>query len=111
MARSRLRLLIALGLVGLGVAILAWLGWQALGGVLQPRVTGIVTGVEARDLGHAAAISVRTTGGAEMRFLVDEGIDPHWTPGHLRDHMLFAEPVTVYYRQAGDALLAYRIED
>jgi hypothetical protein len=111
MTLSRLRVLIPVVLVALGVVMLAWLGWTMVDNARQPRVRGIVTSVEARDLGHAAAITVRTVDGKDVRFQVEADIDPHWTPGHLRDHMLFAEAVTVYYHQAGGDLVAYRIED
>ena len=70
-----------------------------------------MVGVEARDIGHAAAILVRSTDGKETRFLIDPSVDPKWTPGHLRDHMMFAQPLTIHYRRAGDALVAYRITD
>jgi hypothetical protein len=77
----------------------------------EPQLRGIVTSVEARDIGHAASLMLRTADGKETRFLLDASVDPQWTPGHLRDHMTFAQPVTIWYRRAGDALVAYRITD
>jgi hypothetical protein len=106
-----LRLWIAIGLAGLGLAMLLALGWLWYSGVSEPKARGVVTAIEARDLGHAAAIMVRTADGRELRFLIDPSVDPHWTPGHLRDHMTFAEPITVYYRRDGDVLMAYRVTD
>jgi hypothetical protein len=109
MVRSRRAIAVALVLAG--VVLLAVLGWLAYSGSRETQVRGIVTSVEARDIGHAAAIMLRTTDGRELRFLVDPSADAKWTPGHLRDHMTFATPVTIYYRRAGDALVAYRITD
>ncbi len=105
------RCAIALTLILAGLILLAVLGWLAYGSMREPQLRGIVTSVEARDIGHTAAIMLRTSDGREQRFLVDPSADAKWTPGHLRDHMTFANPVTIYYRKAGDALVAYRISD
>jgi hypothetical protein len=102
---------IALTLILAGIVVLGVLGWLAYTGSRELQVRGIVTSVEARDIGHTAAIMLRTSDGREQRFLVDPSADAKWTPGHLRDHMTFANPVTIYYRRAGDALVAYRITD
>jgi hypothetical protein len=102
---------VAGALVGAGLALLAVLGWIAWQGSREPQLRGVVVSVEARDIGHAAAIVVRSSDGRETRFLVDPSVDIEWTPGHLRDHMMFAQPVTVHYRRAGDGLIAYRISD
>ena len=98
-------------LVCAGAALLVAVGGLWWTQAREPRVRGIITAVEARDIGHAAAIMVRTGDGRELRFLVDPSVDAKWTPGHLRDHMTFAQPVTVYYRRAGDDLAAYRVDD
>ena len=105
------RRVVPLLLVGAGVILLIVLGGYWWTELRQPRVRGIITAVEARDIGHAAAIMVRTGDGRETRFLIDARVDAKWTPGHLRDHMTFAQPVTVYYRRAGDALVAVVVED
>jgi hypothetical protein len=107
----RWRRAVPLVLVAAGVVLLGVLGWFWSAELREPRVRGIITAVEARDIGHAAAIMVRTGDGKETRYLVDASVDAKWTPGHLRDHMTFAQPVTVYYRRAGDALVAYRVDD
>jgi hypothetical protein len=107
----RLRLWIALGLTGLGAIILLAIGWLWYAGASEPNVRGVVTGIEARDLGHAGAIMLRTADGRERRFLIEPSVDPQWTPGHLRDHMTFAEAVTVYYQERDGQLFAYRITD
>jgi hypothetical protein len=95
----------------LGVLLLAALGWHAWQSSREPQLRGVIVGVEARDIGHAASILVRGQDGKETRLLVDPSVDAKWTPGHLRDHMIFAQPVTVYYRRAGDGFVAHRIVD
>ena len=98
-------------LVACGIALLAALGWTAWRATGEPQLRGIIVNVEARDIGHAAAIVLRTSDGVETRLLVDPSVEAKWTPGHLRDHMMFAQAVTVHFRRAGDALVAYRITD
>jgi hypothetical protein len=98
-------------LVAAGLALLVTLGVLAWRANSEPQLRGVIVGVEARDIGHAAAIVMRTADGKETRFLVDPSVEAKWTPGHLRDHMMFAQAVTVHYRHAGDALVAYRIAD
>jgi hypothetical protein len=109
--RTDRRRLIAIPLVAGGLVALGAGAWVATSGSREPQLRGVVIGVESRDLGHAAAITIQTAEGRQQRFLVDPSVDPHWTPGHLRDHMLLAEPITVFYRQAGSDLAAYRITD
>ena len=65
--------------------------------------------VQARDIGHAEAIAVRSADGREWRFRVADSVD--MTPGHLREHATFGQPVTVYYRQEGAELVATRVTD
>jgi len=101
----------ALVLVVSGVLILAVLGWTLWTSTRESYVRGVLTSVEARDIGHAASVTVRTADGKDQRFLVDASVEGKWTPGHLRDHMMFGQGVTVYYRRAGDALVAYKIVD
>ncbi|HEU5316895.1 MAG TPA: hypothetical protein VFX49_12375 [Chloroflexota bacterium] len=98
-------------LIGAGLLLICAVGFVWWGKWRESRVRGIITAVEARDIGHASAIMVRTGDGKQTRFLVDASVDVEWTPGHLRDHMTFAQPVTVYYRRAGEGLVAYRVTD
>lgn len=72
-------------------------------------VRGVITAVEARSLSNADRITVRDAQGKTWDFRVAPAVDV--TPGHLRQHMAFGEPVTVYYRRTPDGLVAYQITD
>ncbi len=93
--RKRVRwFAIALIMTSIAIAIS-----QALFLYEQPIVVrGTVTRVDARDIGHASVIAIRTSDGKEWQFAVDDAVD--MTPGHLREHMMFGEPVTVTARPA-----------
>ncbi len=91
------------------VAILAGAALALAGCGGEARVRGVITGVQARDIGHAQAITIRTDDGRELHLQVDPQVE--MTPGHLREHMTFGEPVTVYYRRSGSALIAVRVTD
>jgi hypothetical protein len=70
---------------------------------------GIVTEVQPRDLGHAATVTVRGENGEQVQFKVAESV--LFTPGHLREHLIFAEPVTVTYVETEAGKLATEITD
>ena len=72
---------------------------------------GVIVGVDGQGFDRVASFVLRTPDGRDTRFLVDPSVDAKWDPSHMRDHMMFAQPVTVFYRQAGAALIAYRISD
>ena len=74
-----------------------------------PSVRGVVTAVEAQSLTSADSITVRSDDGRTWRFHVAPEVD--MTPGHLREHMTFGEPVTVFYTRTPDGLVAQRITD
>jgi len=103
------RRLTALGLVLVGLGLLAMLAVVYLRAASEPRVEGVLTSMEARGLGDVGSITLLTAQGKEVRLLVDPSVGAHWTPGHLRDHMIGADPLTVYYRQSGRDLVVYRI--
>ncbi len=92
-----------------GWVLLAWMAYALAGRSDESRVRGTITEVVARDIGHAESISLRSEDGRQLRFRIDDAID--WTPGHLREHMTFGQPITVYYRRDGDILLALRVDD
>lgn len=99
----------ALGLVVIGVTLLAILGVFAFNRARQPTARGLLTQVEARDIGHAAAITLSSNDGRQLHFQVDPAVD--MTPGHMREHMTYGQPVTVYYRREGNALVAVNVTD
>ena len=68
-----------------------------------------VTSVEQRDIGHVASFSVRTPDGRDLRFGADP--DLNQSPGHVREHMAFAEPVRIHYRRSGTTLVAMAVAD
>lgn len=92
-----------------GCVLLAWTAYALAARTDDPRVRGAITEVIARDIGHADSISLRSEDGRLLRFRVDDSID--WTPGHMREHMTFGQPITVTYRREGDTLLAVRLDD
>lgn len=66
----------------------------AIGLARRPAtVSGHVVGVVARDIGHAATVTVRDFDGIEHVFDVSDTVD--MSPAHLREHMTYGEPVTV----------------
>lgn len=68
--------------VGLGIGLV----------LRPPTVQGHIIDVEARDIGHAATITIRDVYGVSHVFEVDVAVA--MTPGHLREHMMYGEPVT-----------------
>jgi hypothetical protein len=101
--------LVALVAVVLGVALLAWLGVTYARTAAQPRVRGLITDVQTRDIGHAASMTVHATDGRDWQFDVDPSVD--MTPGHMREHMAFGQPVTVYYRRTDGRPVAVQVTD
>ena len=72
-------------------------------------VRGLLTDVQAASLTMLREVELRTDDGRTLRFAVegDTGI----TPGHARDHMVNADPVTITYRSERGSLVALRIDD
>jgi hypothetical protein len=58
---------------------------------------------------HADSIVLQTDGGEVIQLKVADSVQ--FPPGHLREHMLFAEPVTVTYVDGPDGALATVITD
>jgi hypothetical protein len=98
---------VALVTVAAGLLLLVWAGFALSSG--ERRVHGVITEVVARDIGHTETIAVRGDDGRTYRFRVAE--DELKTPGHLREHMTYGLPITVYYRQVGDELVTVRLVD
>ncbi len=72
-------------------------------------VRGVIIRVEATSLTRTDQIELRTDDGLTLRFAVSPEVK--MTPGHLREHMLFGEPVTVFYVENSSRLLATDITD
>jgi hypothetical protein len=70
---------------------------------------GLLIDVQAASIAMLREVELRLDDGSTLRFAVegDVGI----TPGHAREHMVNAEPVTVTYRAGPNGPVALRIED
>ena len=73
---------------------------------------GVITHVEAASLDDVTGITLRTTDGQQLDFVVgplDNAAEV--PPGHLAAHQATAAPVRVWYRMDGSQRVAFRIED
>ena len=77
-------------------------------------LAGVLINVEASDLTHVQAITVKADDGAERRFAVapEAATGGHTvSPSHLRQHMTYGDRVVVHYRDEPGGALAIRVED
>jgi hypothetical protein len=78
-------------------------------------VRGILLNVEASSLIYTERIVVRDDTGRQWTFRVSPDGARHPTDpqsaSHLRQHMILAEPMRVYYRATGEGPLAVHIVD
>lgn len=75
-------------------------------------VEGVVIDVDAAGLTDVSAFTLRTPAGDELRFTVGELENPvDFPPSHLATHLADADPVRVFFRSDGEALVAVRLED
>ncbi len=74
-----------------------------------PTARGVLVDVQILDIGHARSFTLRSSDGRERNFEVDPSVD--MTPGHMREHMAFGEPVSVTYRRDGTRLIATQVAD
>ena len=72
-------------------------------------VRGLLTDVQGASLTMLREVELRAEDGRTLRFAIE--VDTGITPGHAREHMVNAEPVTITYRSEGGSLVALRIED
>jgi hypothetical protein len=70
---------------------------------------GLVVSVQVASFSQIGSFDLRGEDGQTVNFVV-EG-NPGITPSHLREHMVLAEPITVYYHRSNDLLVATRIDD
>lgn len=115
---SRNRRLIVLAMATVLVLLLMGGAVAMLAMRQQPelKVTGVVLEVEGNSLVLPQSILVGEYGGGKLwRFKVDPAAvaDPAhpMNAAHLRQHLAFADPITVYYRNGSDGPIAYRIVD
>jgi hypothetical protein len=78
-------------------------------------VRGVLIDVQARGLQQLDSFTVRTDDGQELTFTpapnFNQGASHVMTPGHMRQHMALADPVTVTYRDEGGRLVALSATD
>ncbi len=105
----RARQLLSATYVLLAVLCAACASPPALSEPETATVRGLLTDVQSASISILREIEVRTDEGRTFRFTVegDTGI----TPGHAREHMVNAEPVTVTYRSSAGERVALRIDD
>jgi hypothetical protein len=76
---------------------------------------GVLLSVESPSLQKVDRFTLRTDDGQELDFIVasdfNQGAAHLMTPGHMRQHMALAEPMTVTYREEGGQLLALNAVD
>jgi hypothetical protein len=78
-------------------------------------IRGVLVDVESRGLQQLDRFSIRTDSGEELTFTpapnFNQGELHAMTPGHMRQHMALADPVTVTYRDDGGHLVALSATD
>ena len=70
---------------------------------------GVVVNVQVASFSQIGSFDLRTDEGEVLTFAV-EG-NPGITPGHLREHMILAQPVIVTYHRLDGDLIATLIDD
>ena len=94
-------------LISLLAATLGLTGCQSQPTTHQAR--GIITDLQVRDIARAEWIRLRTDDGRDLTLTMGESVT--FSASHLREHMVFAEPVTVTYVAGPDGAVATTIED
>lgn len=70
---------------------------------------GLIVDMQAASFVQIASFTLRTDDG-ELIEMVCQG-DVGITPGHMRDHMALADPVSVPVRYEGSKVIALRVDD
>lgn len=111
--RTRNLFLLVLLVLAVGTAAAATvLNGSSTGPAGTTSVVGVVVAVDARALTDVRTFDLRTSDGIVLHFGLSElqnGVQ--FAPSHLAEHKLTASPVRVWYRSAGEQLLAIRLED
>ncbi|MDP8923397.1 MAG: hypothetical protein M3O34_11040 [Chloroflexota bacterium] len=102
--RQSVDVVLAVALILIGLSLSGCAGEPTTG-----AVRGLLTDVQAASLTMLREVELRAEDGRVLRFTVDG--DTGITPGHAREHMVNAEPVTVTYRSEQGKLVALRIDD
>jgi hypothetical protein len=81
----------------------------------SPRtMAGVVVAVEASDLTHLDAVTLRADDGRVQRFTVaSEAVTAGHpaSPSHLRQHMTYGDRVVIEYQDGAAGPVATRIDD
>ena len=94
-----------------GLALGAILVWTPCSSQEILTARGIVLDVRGASVIKTESLTIKTEDGRVVTFKVGPEVGPEWSPGHLRQHALAGEAVTVRYQKSGDALLAIKITD
>ena len=80
----------------------------------ERSVEGVILEVEAVSITEAASFTLLVDGGKVLEFEIAPDVTSDqleaFFPGHLREHALVSQLVTVIYREEGGRLLALRLE-
>ena len=75
-------------------------------------VVGVVTHVDTQALGKVSSMTLRTSDGQTIDFMIGTLENETEFPlGHLATHQATGAPVRVWYRMDGSQRVAYRIAD
>ena len=75
----------------------------------EQSVRGQMIDVRAHSLTEVETLRLQDAEGRVWEFETEGPIG--FTPSHLREHRLIGQPVTVYYREEGERLVAVRVTD
>ena len=78
-------------------------------GQATDSVRGMVTDVKSSSLVNLDSLVVEDQDGRSWEFTA--GSYSGFTPSHLREHMVLAEPVTVKFRVEGDLMIIEEVTD
>ena len=78
-------------------------------------VRGVLVDVQSASLQQLSEFTLRTDDGQELSFVpapdFNRGVQHQMTPGHMRQHMALADPVTVTYRDENGTHVALSATD
>jgi hypothetical protein len=77
----------------------------------QETVTGTILNYESASLSVIRSLELQDAAGAVWVFEGGGAAVPHFSPSHLRDHMLLGLPVEITFVREGEALLIRNVVD